>query len=53
MTDVENAYRQIADFLNNETEKTLLLCGIADEEKHRVLLRTLNEQSCSNGLWTG
>lgn len=37
MSDVENAYKQIASFLNNETEKTLLICGIADEEKHRML----------------
>lgn len=42
MSDVENAYKQIASFLNNETEKTLLICGIADEEKHRTLLKAVN-----------
>ena len=50
MSDVENAYKQIASFLNNETEKTLLICGIADEEKHRTLLKTLNAQGRSKGL---
>lgn len=48
MSDVENAYKQIASFLNNETEKTLLICGIADEEKHRTLLKALNVRGRSN-----
>jgi replication initiation and membrane attachment protein DnaB len=43
MSDVTKAYEQIEDFLNNETEKTLLLCGIADKEKHLSLLKALNE----------
>ena len=47
MSDVENAYKQIASFLNNETEKTLLICGIADEEKHRTLLKALNVRGLS------
>ncbi|BBU38474.1 hypothetical protein APP_07660 [Aeribacillus pallidus] len=42
MSDVKNAYDQIIDFLNNETEKTLLLRGIADKEKHQTLLKALN-----------
>ena len=50
MSDVENAYQQIASFLNNETEKTLLICGIADEEKHRALLKALNDRGRSKGL---
>lgn len=50
MSDVENAYKQIASFLNNETEKTLLICGIADEEKHRTLLKALNARGRSKGL---
>lgn len=50
MSDVENAYKQIASFLNNETEKTLLICGIADEEKHRALLKALNARGRSKGL---
>ena len=50
MSDVENAYKQIASFLNNETEKTLLICGIADEEKHRTLLKALNVRGRSKGL---
>lgn len=50
MSDVENAYKQIASFLNNETEKTLLICGIADEEKHRKLLKALNARGRSKGL---
>ena len=50
MSDVENAYKQIASFLNNETEKTLLICGIADEEKHLTLLKALNARGRSKGL---
>lgn len=50
MSDVKNAYDQIIDFLNNETEKTLLLRGIADKEKHQVLLKVLNAQGNLKGL---
>ena len=50
MSDVENAYKQIASFLNNETEKTLLICGIADEEKHRTLLKALNARRRSREI---
>lgn len=49
MSDVTNAYDQIIDFLNNEIEKTLLLRGIADKEKHLSLLKALNAQ----GNWKG
>jgi len=50
MSDVKNAYDQIIDFLDNETEKTLLLRGIADKEKHQVLLKALNSQGNLKGL---
>lgn len=50
MSDVKNAYNQIVDFLNNETEKTLLLRGIADKEKHQALLKALNAQGNLKGL---
>lgn len=50
MSDVKNAYDQIIDFLNNETEKTLLLRGIADKEKHQALLKALNAQGNLKGL---
>lgn len=50
MSDVKNAYDQIIDFISNETEKTLLLCGIADKEKHRSLLKALNAQGNLKGL---
>lgn len=50
MSDVKKAYDQIVDFLNNETEKNLLLCGIADEEKHLSLLKALNAQGNLRGL---
>ncbi|MBU5292441.1 hypothetical protein KQH90_00135 [Anaerosalibacter bizertensis] len=50
MSDVKNAYDQIIDFLNNETEKTLLLRGIADKEKHQALLKALNSQENLKGL---
>ncbi len=49
MSDVTNAYDKIVDFLKNETEKTLLLSGIADKEKHLSLLKALNAQ----GNWKG
>ncbi|MCP1110257.1 hypothetical protein [Ohessyouella blattaphilus] len=50
MSDVKKAYEHIVDFLNNETEKNLLLCGIADEEKHLSLLKALNAQGNLKGL---
>lgn len=50
MSDIKNAYDQIIDFLNNKTEKTLLLRGIADKKKHQVLLKALNAQGNLKGL---
>jgi len=50
MSDVKNAYDQIIDFLSNETEKTLLLRGIADKEKHQALLKALNAHGNLKGL---
>ncbi|HHY01223.1 MAG TPA: hypothetical protein GX531_07635 [Methanothermobacter sp.] len=50
MSDVKKTYDEIIDFLNNETEKTLLLRGIADVEKHQVLLKALNAQGNLKGL---
>lgn len=50
MSDVKNAYDEIIDFLNNETEKTLLLRGIADKEKHQALLKALNALGNLKGL---
>jgi len=50
MKDVEEAYNKIMDFLNSKTEKTLLLRGIADKEKHQALLKTLNEKGSMKGL---
>lgn len=50
MSDVKNAYDQIIDFMNNEIEKTLLLRGIADKEKHQTLLKALNAQGNLKGL---
>lgn len=50
MSDVKNAYDQIVDFLNNTTEKTLLIYGIADEKKHISLLKALNAQGKQQGL---
>lgn len=50
MSDVKNAHNQIIDFMNNEIEKTLLLRGIADKEKHQVLLKALNTQGNLKGL---
>jgi glycerophosphoryl diester phosphodiesterase len=50
MSDEKNAYDQIIDFISNETEKTLLLCGIADMEKHQALLKALNDQGNLKGL---
>ena len=50
MSDVKNAYDWIIDFLSNETEKTLLLRGIADKEKHQALLKALNAHGNLKGL---
>ena len=50
MSDIKNAYDQVVDFLSNESEKTLLLRGIADKEKHQVLLKALNAQGGMKGL---
>jgi len=50
MSDVKNAYDKIIDFMNNETEKTLLLRGIADKEKHQALLKALNAHGNLKGL---
>jgi glycerophosphoryl diester phosphodiesterase len=50
MSDVKNAYDQIIDFLNSGTEKTLLLRGIADKEKHQALLKALDAQGNLKGL---
>lgn len=50
MSDIKNAYNHIVDFLSNETEKTLLLRGIADKEKHQALLKALNAQGEMKGL---
>ena len=36
--------------MNNEIEKTLLLRGIADKEKHQALLKVLNAQGNLKGL---
>lgn len=50
VSDIKKAYDEITDFLNNETEKTLLLRGIADTVKHQVLLKALNAQGNMKGL---
>lgn len=50
MSDIKKAYNEIIDFLENENEKTLLLRGIADKEKHQVLLKALNNQGNLKGL---
>lgn len=50
MSDFKNAYSQIMDFMHSETEKTLLLRGIADKEKHQVLLKALNSQGNLKGM---
>lgn len=50
MSDISNVNEQITEFLNNGSEKTLLLHGIADKEKHRTLLKALNAQGNSKGL---
>lgn len=50
MTDVKKAYDQISEFINNDNEKSLLLRGIADTEKHQVLLKALNKHGSLKGL---
>lgn len=50
MSDVKNAYDQILDFMSNTMERTLLLRGIADKEKHQLLLKALNAQGNLKGL---
>lgn len=50
MSDVKNAFNKITNFLNNEKEKTLLICGFADKEKHLSLLRALNAKRNLKGL---
>ncbi len=50
MLDINTLYDQIEEFYTNTTERTMLLCGNADKEKHRTLLRVLNEQGHLNGL---
>lgn len=50
MSDVKNAYDQILDFMSNTMERTLLLRGIADKEKHQLLLKALNTQGNLKGL---
>ena len=50
MSNAEDACEQITSFLNSQTEKTLLLCGIADDEKHCMLLKTLNSRGKSKGF---
>ena len=50
MSDIKNAYNQILDFMGNDSEKTLLLSGIADKEKHQALLKALNSQGELKGL---
>jgi len=50
MSDIKNAYDQVVGFLSNESEKTLLLRGMADKEKHQVLLKALNAQGEMKGL---
>ena len=50
MSDVKIAYEQIIDFIDNQTEKTLLLRGIADKKKHHSLLKALNSMGNLKGL---
>ena len=50
MSDIKNAYDQILEFMSNDSEKTLLLSGIADKEKHQALLKALNSQGELKGL---
>lgn len=50
MTDMKKAYDQIDSFIDNPNEKTLLLRGVAEKEKHRLILRALNKKGKSKGL---
>ena|SRR5699024_5960945 len=50
MTDVKRAYNQISEFISNDNDKSLLLRGIADTEKHQVLLKALNKHGNLKGL---
>lgn len=50
MSDVQNAYNQIMEFISSKSEKTMLLCGVADKEKHRLLLKALNNNGSLKGL---
>lgn len=50
MSDVKIAYNQVMDFMSNETEKTMLLRGIADKEKNRILLKALDDQGNLEGM---
>lgn len=50
MSDVKMAYDQIVDFLSDTKDKTLLLSGFADKEKHQSLIRALNTQGGMKGL---
>lgn len=50
MTDAEKVYQQINSFIDNPDEKTLLLRGTAEYEKHRLILRAFNQKDKSKGL---
>ena len=50
VSNVSDVVNEIAEYLNNESEKTLLLSGIADKEKHRSLLQALNSQGNLKGV---
>ena len=50
MSDIERAHEEITKFLDSEIEKTLLICGIADKEKHLTLIKTLNARGNIKGL---
>lgn len=50
MSDVKIAYDQVLDFMNSTSQKTLLLRGIADKEKHQILLKALNAHGYLKGL---